>query len=137
MKQVFSMSEFVGREVKDVKATYIGFVMRRLEEIWRAWDEDKPEVALSQAVRYVLFAPTTMKKDIIGEANRIIKEINQAYDVKAGDFYSTQLAQNKRARQVALKHLPGFIDKLVQLMDKRGYLERTKEFRSGKFQRRA
>lgn len=131
------MTEEIGKEVKAVLPTFIGFVMRILNEIWQDWSDDKPVSALSKAVRFVLFLPEDLKKDLRGPATKITKEINQAYKLEGVDFYTTQLVRNREARRIAYLRLPGFIDQLTGLLDKRGYLEKVKEFRRGSFNPRA
>ena len=132
------MSEYVfGKEVKAVMPTYISFLMGRLIEIWQAWDGNDPEFALRKAIRLVLFLPKDLKKKMEDEANSITKEINQAYNVGGVDWYTRQQNRNRAARSIAVQRLPSFLDKMVELLDERGYLEKVKEYRKGRFQQRA
>jgi len=85
----------------------------------------------------VLFLPQDLKKELQEEANIITKEINKAYNVQSVDFYTGHLVRNRLARNIATNRLPQFLDKMIELLDQRGYLEKVKEFRKGRFQPRA
>lgn len=133
---VFSMSDHTEREVREIKGQYAGFINRRLEDFWVAWDpkgDDSPVLCLERCLRFILFAPIEMKEALVEEAKRIKKELNDAYKVDGVDSFTSQIARNAEAWRVANKNLPGFLDQLNRWFDKRGYMEVIKEFRKGSF----
>lgn len=126
-----------GKEVKGVMPTYISFLMGRIIEIWQAWDSGDSEFALRKACRLVIFLPRDLKKELQDEVELISKEMNWAYNLESTDFFTTSLNRNRQGRLIATRRLPPFLDKMLDLLDGRGYLERVKEFRRGRFERRA
>ena len=117
--------------------TYISFLMGRLIEIWEAWDSGDPEFALRKACRLVIFLPRDLKKEMQHEVELVTKEMNAAYNLSGSDFFNTHLVRNRYGRRVATEGLPPFLDKMIDLLDERGYLEKVKEFRIGRFAQRA
>lgn len=131
------MAELVGKEVKAVMPTYISFLMGRLIEIWQAWDEGELVTALRKACRLVTFLPTDLKKKLMDKVKIIKAEMRKANQVEGSDYYIGLIVKNKKNMQTAYKYLDPFVDDLVTLLDQRGYLEKVKEFRIGRFRQRA
>lgn len=131
------MTELVGKEVKAVMPTYISFLMGRLIEIWQAWDNGELVTALQKACRLVTFLPTDLKKKLMDDVKIIKAEMRKANQVEGCDYYTGLIVKNKKSMQTAYKYLDPFVDELVQLLDSRGYLEKVKEFRIGRFRQRA
>lgn len=127
----------IGKEVKAVMPTYISFLMGRLIEIWKAWDGNDPELALRKGCRLVLFLPRDLKQQLQEEVSLISKEMDWAFSLKSADFFTSHLTRNRTKRRLAERRLPPFLDKMTDLLDERGYLEKVKEFRRGRFQERA
>ena len=120
------MSDKAEKEVRGVVPTYIGFLMGRIMQIWEAWDEGDPELALRRACRLYYFTVDKLKKELSNDVESIMKEMNQAYSLKGVDFFTTQLKRNHVARQIAVKRLPSLVDKIISLFDERDYLEQHK-----------
>lgn len=117
------MSEDSGK-VKDVMPTYRGFLAGRLVEIWSAWDEGDLELSLRRACRLVTFLPRALKKQLREDRDKITKEMNSVYGLTGVDFYTTHLTRNRQVNRVAMLYLEPFADKILNLLDERGYLEK-------------
>lgn len=121
-------------ELKAVMRPYIAFLMDKVNKIYDAWDEGDLELALSRACRLVTFLPRAIKEQLRGDEKTITKYMNAAYGLETGIWYTTQLIQNRRTRQIAQLFLEPFVDKMIDLLDERGYLEKIREFRKGMFE---
>jgi len=113
-------------EVKAVMRPYVAFLMDKVNKIYDAWDEGNLELALSRACRLVTFLPRGLKKELRSDEETITKWMNGAYGLETGIWYTTQLTQNRRALQIAQVFLKPFVDKMIDLLDQRGYLERAR-----------
>lgn len=120
------MSDKTPKEVRGVVPTYIGFLMGRIVQIWTAWDEDDVELALRRACRLYYFTVDQLKEKLKPDVESITKEMNHAYGLSGPDFFTTHLRRNRTARQIAIKRLPGLMDKIISLFDQRDYLEQHK-----------
>jgi len=116
-----------GTEVKGVMPNYISFLMGRLIEIWQAWDGGDPEFALRKTCRLTIFLPRDLKEKLREDLLKITRAMNQAYNISGSDFFLTHLRRNRKGREVATILLPPFLDTVVDLLDERGYLEKTKQ----------
>jgi len=109
-----------------VMPTYSGFLIKRLNEIWEAWDEGDPEFALRRSCRLTLFLPTKLKTELKSDLLKITQAMNTAYNLQGSDFFLTHLRRNRKGREVATILLPNFIDYIMDLLDQWGYLVEVK-----------
>jgi len=115
-------------EPQQIMPTYSGFLIDKLNKISEAWDEGDMELALRRAMRLVYFLPTDLKKVLLPKVSVIRKQMNHAYALHGSDFFTTQIIRNRAARQITLRELPPFIDQVVELLDQRGYLEKSSHY---------
>jgi len=113
-------------EPDKVMPTYSGFLIMRLSEIWKAWDEGDPEFALDRACRFVLWLPDKLKEILREDLGKITEARKKAYGLSGSDFFLTHLKRNRKGREVAIILLPRFIDSIMSLLDKWGYLTEVK-----------
>ena len=103
---------------------YTFFLFKSLAGIHEAWIENEFGEALSQACKLVVFLPNDIKDELWPEKESIKQEMNKAYRLQGMDFYTTQLRRNRVAKAVAFQRLEPFMDKMVRLLDDKGWLER-------------
>ncbi len=108
----------------ELQRGYGGFLIVALTRIYEAWNEGDVQAALRRALRLALFLPKELKDKIAEDVRTISKDMTSAMNLQGSDFYTTELRRNKRTDQVAQYHLAPFVDKLTDLLDERGYLER-------------
>jgi len=113
-------------EPDKVMPTYSGFLIMRLGEIWKAWDDGDPEFSLRRACRLTLFLPDKLKEELRNDLVKITQAMNQAYNLSGSDFFLTHLRRNRKGREIATILLPNFIDFLMSLLDQWGYLAEIK-----------
>jgi len=120
-----NMSDNDFDKVKDIMPNYSSFLIRRLEEIWQAWDNGNLEESLRRALRLVVFLPKKLKKKLGEEKKTITKDLNAAYRVQGVDWYTRQQNRNREARRVAMLFLEPFVNEMTDWLDERGYFERA------------
>jgi len=103
---------------------YTFLLFKSLMGIQGAWNEGDYLYALSQACKLVTFLPNDIKDVLWSDKEVIQKDITSAYRSAASNFYSTQLVRNRKAKRVAMKYLEPFLDKMIRLLDSKGWLER-------------
>jgi len=118
------MSEPTPKEVRGVVPSYIGLLMGIIHQIWTAWDDEDLELGLKRACRLYYLMVDKLKEQLSDDVERITKEMNRAYRLQGVDFYTTQLKRNRVAKAVAFQRLEPFMDKMVRLLDDKGWLER-------------
>lgn len=103
---------------------YTFFLFKGILGIYEAWNETEYEEAIKQALRLVVFLPTDIKEALWPKKQKIRKELNKAYRMQGVDFFTTHLVRNREARRVSAYYLEPFVDKMVRLLDEKGWLER-------------
>ena len=111
------------QEVRGLISPYVGFLVDKLNKIYEAWDEGDEELALSRAVKLGYFLVDQLKDKLKPDMNKIIEEMNGATQKEGVGFLTEEATRSDRARQVARKWLPIFLDKLTSLFDERDYFE--------------
>jgi len=111
------------QEVRGLISPYVGFLVDKLNKIYEAWDEGDEELALSRAVKLGYFLVEQLKDKLKPDMNKIIEEMNGATQKEGVGFLTEEATRSDRARQVARKWLPIFLDKLTSLFDERDYFE--------------
>lgn len=120
-------------EPEQIMPTYSGFLIGQLNKISQAWDDGDAFSALMRTIKLVYFLPTDFKKVLFPKVEAIENELNKARSINGHDFYTNQLRRNRALTQIAGQRLPTFLDEVVELLDKRGYLEkRRREVPEGK-----
>ena len=108
----------------ELERPYTFLLFKSLMGIQTAWNERDYLYALSQACKLVTFLPNDIKDVLWNDKEVIQKNITSAYRSTASNFYSTQLVRNRNAKKVAMKYLEPFLDKMIRLLDSKGWLER-------------
>ena len=111
--------------IKDLQYSFSGFLWKQLDNIQTSWDEGDVVRATWRTLTLVKYLPVAIKEELKPIADQIAKELNQAPEVVEGhDFHTEMILKNKAAQAVAQKYLGAFINKMMTLLDQRGYLER-------------
>lgn len=111
------------RQVRGLISPYVGFLVDKLDKIYDAWDAQEEELALSRAIRLSYFLVEQLKEKLKPDVKQILEEMNKATAVEKTGFLSQENVKNWRAKDVARKWLPIFLDKLTSLFDERDYFE--------------
>jgi len=115
------------------KPNYTSFLIDKLNKIYDAWDDNRPEHALGRAIKLWFFLPIELKDKMEDDKNKITKDINAAYRINSVDFFTSHLVRNREARKLAVRYLPIFLDQMMRWLDQRGYLEdRKRKVRTGR-----
>lgn len=113
-------------EPEEITPTYSSFLITHLHKISTAWDDGDPYLALARTIRLVYFLPTDFKKLLFPKMDVIQKELNKASRISGYDFFTNQQMRNRALNGIARRRLPTFLDKVVELLDERGYLEKKR-----------
>jgi len=108
----------------ELERPYTFLLFKSLMGIQTAWIENDFGEALSQACKLVTFLPNDIKDVLWSDKEKIQKNMNDIYGLKTHNFYSTHLVRNREANAYAHKCLEPFVDKMVRLLDEKGWLER-------------
>jgi len=112
-------------KIKDLQYSFSGFLWKSLDKIQEAWlDQNDPLTALYRATSLVNYLPIPIKKELEPYVQQIQKDINDSFSVNSTDFQTTRIMRNRTAMLKAQRYLPLFMDKMLSLLDARGYLER-------------
>ena len=103
---------------------YTGFLFKALYGIYEAWDTGDLRKALSRACRLVVFLPTDIKKALWTQRQIILKQMNKAYRRNSVDWFTSQGVRNETANRVAMYHLEPFVNRIVDFLDDKGWLEK-------------
>ena len=103
---------------------YVFFLFKALSNIYQVWIEGDELYALSQACKLVIFLPNDVKETLWHDKEAIQKDMRIARGKTATNFYTTNIVRNRNAKEVATKYLEAFMDKIVRLLDEKGWLER-------------
>lgn len=103
---------------------FIAFLFKALYGIYDAWDEGNLRKALSRATRLVVFLPTDIKKKLWPERQKIVSAVNQAYRRNSVDWFTSQGLRNTTADRVAQLYLEPFVNRIVDLLDDKDWLEK-------------
>jgi hypothetical protein len=112
-------------KIRDLQNTFGAFLWRRLEEIQQSWSEGNFQMAIWRALNLVIFLPITIKKELEENVEEIRGLMSRSYKVEAADFHTSMLVKHRSADQEAQRCLTVFMDKMLALLDQRGYLERS------------
>jgi len=119
------MGEREPEKIKDLQYSFSGFLWKQLDAIQEAWlDQNDPLTALYRATTLVNYLPIPIKKELEPYVEEIEKDVNKSFHIHAADFQSTQIIRNRAAMLKAQKYLPMFMNKMLNLLDARGYLEK-------------
>ena len=108
----------------ELERPYTFFLFKKLTDVYDAWDMDELVVSLERACRLVVFLPNDVKEALWVEREAIKKAMAKALSITKVDLFSSALARQNEARNVAFNHLEPFVDKMVRLLDEKGWLER-------------
>lgn len=108
----------------ELERPYTFFLFKALSNIYAAWNEGDYLYALSQACKLVIFLPNDIKEVLWSDKETIQKDIGIARRSTDSNFFSTQIIRNRKAKTVAIHYLEPFLDKMVRLLDSKGWLER-------------
>ncbi len=111
-------------KVKDLQYSFSGFLWKRLDEIQVCWSQGDFATAIWRASNLVTFLPDVIKRELEPDIKEIKEKMNRSYQVGGSDFHTTMSLRNKTAEQVAQTCLNGLMNKMLSLLDARGYLER-------------
>jgi hypothetical protein len=112
-------------KIKDLQYSFSGFLWKNLDKIQEAWlDQNDPLTALYRATSLTHYLPIPIKKELEPYVKQIQKDVNDSFSVNSTDFHTTQLTRNRAAMFKAQKYLPLFMNRMLNLLDQRGYLER-------------
>jgi len=114
----------VALDQSQLERPYTFFLFKALADIYEAWNEGNSLYALGQACKLVIFLPNDIKEVLWGDKEAIQKDLVLARRSTSSNFYSTIVTRNRNAKIVAMKYLEAFIDKMVRLLDSKGWLER-------------
>jgi len=114
----------VSLDQSQLERPYTFFLFKALADIYEAWNDGDSLYALSQACKLVVFLPNDIKEVLWGDKEAIQKDLVLARRSTSSNFYSTIITRNRNAKIVAMKYLEAFIDKMVRLLDSKGWLER-------------
>ena len=114
----------VSLDQSQLERPYTFFLFKALADIYEAWNDGDSLYALSQACKLVVFLPNDIKEVLWGDKEAIQKDLVLARRSTSSNFYSTIVTRNRNAKIVAMKYLEAFIDKMVRLLDSKGWLER-------------
>ena len=103
---------------------YTVFLFKSIMGIHDAWDQGNVEFSLRRALRLVVFLPNDIKKALWDDKKKIEKDLKQAYRTQGVDWYTRQQNRNRQARRVASFYIEPFFDKMIRLLDQKGWLER-------------
>jgi hypothetical protein len=111
-------------KIKDLQYSFSGFLWKNLDKIQQSWDEGDPVHALWQTLSLVNYLPVVIKNELEPYAKQIAAKMNRAAGVESSDFHTSMLSKNRANTFTAERYLPWFINKMMRLLDDRGYLER-------------
>jgi hypothetical protein len=111
-------------KIKDLQHSFDSFLWRCVTQIQINWDSGERSKALEEALGLVIYLPVNVKKHLQVERDKIQKLMNNAFNVESSDFQTTMLLRNKQLDKISTYYFPRFMDAMITLLDKRGYLER-------------
>jgi len=110
--------------IKDLQYSFSSFLWKNLIGVQEKWDEGNVYEALAQVLSLVKYLPVKIKDELEEDVDKIEELVNKSFNAEASDFQSTMLARNKQIDKIARFYFPKFVNKMMTLLDKRGYLER-------------
>jgi len=100
--------------------------MGKINTIYDDWADGNVESALRRSCLLYYFLVDELKKELNEDVQKINKEMLQAYHLQGSNFFTSQIIQNRKAREIANERLPDFVGKMLSLFDGRDYLEQHK-----------
>jgi hypothetical protein len=110
--------------IKDLQYSFSSFFWRNIIGAQEKWDEGDVYGAIYRALGLVIYLPIPVKKQLEKDRDKIQNLLNGCSNLEAHDFQTTMLLRDKQLNKVARHYFPEFINKMMTLLDKRGYLER-------------
>jgi hypothetical protein len=120
-------------EAKAVSTNFQGFLWTAITKIEQYEDEGDYAAALNKACRLIKYLPVNVKKKMEQDVEQITTFMNNIFQTKGGDFYTSMLGRNHQLTNDASALLKQFMNKLMMLLDERGiYMEyKRKEVPTG------
>jgi len=103
---------------------YTFFLFKSIAGIHESWIEGDVEGALKQACILVVHLPNDVKEVLWPLKEEIQRKMNRAYSLGASNFYQRYLIRAHEGKATAYQYLEPFMDKMIRLLDEKGWLER-------------
>jgi len=103
---------------------YTFFLFKSIAGIHESWINGDVRLALSEACKLVVFLPNDIKKALWSDRKQILHDLRWASGRTGSNFFTTQVVRNQQAKKVAYHYIEPFMDKMMRLLDAKGWLER-------------
>ena len=116
------------KKIHGAEFKYVDFLWKEIAKIRDCQTSGDLPQALRLATSLISYLPVAIKNKFRKPAKEIEKDIrNILTKVEGVDFHTTQMARNKALRQYAAEVLDSFMDEISTVLDKRGYMEKTRD----------
>jgi len=114
----------VSLDETQLERPYTFFLFKSIAGIHESWINGDVMYALSQACKLVSFLPTDIKNALWEDKQKIQKDMNKASRQQGTNYFTSQVISSRELKRVAHHHIEPFVDKMVRLLDEKGWLER-------------
>ena len=124
-------------QIRGTEFKYSSFLWKNVDIIRQAELAEKPAEALTAAITLIPYLPNGIKKKFKGRADEIEEDmqyLTKEVKERSTDLFSRGVVTNRVLQKYAKVALARFVDELCDELDKRGYMERVKRYRRGKFE---